>query len=49
VTLRRALARNVGTWCLDAKGEIQAGGPRKDQSTEAGHRDGRVCSSKEAW
>lgn len=49
MTLRRALAWNVGTWCLDAKGEVQAGGPCEDQSTKARHRDGRVRISEEAW
>jgi len=38
VTLRPALAWNVGTLCPDAKGEIQAGSPRKDR-TEVGHRE----------
>ena len=40
VTLSQAFARNVGTWSPDAKGEVQAGGPREDQSTDAGHRGG---------
>lgn len=40
VTLHLALARNVGTCRLDAKGEAQAGGPRKGESTDAGHRGG---------
>ena len=44
VTLDQALARNVGTCRPDAKGEIQTGGPREDQSTEAGHRGGAACS-----
>jgi hypothetical protein len=44
VTLHRALARNVGSWRPDAKGEVQAGGPREDESTEAGHRDGATRS-----
>lgn len=43
-----ALARNVGTCRPDAKGEVQAGGPRKDESTEVGHRDGATRSSDEA-
>jgi len=47
VTLSQALARNVGTWSPDAKGEIQAGGPYEDESTEAGHRGGATCSSDE--
>ncbi len=38
VTLQLAFARNVGTCRPDAKGEIQAGGPCEDESTEAGHR-----------
>jgi hypothetical protein len=32
VTLHLALARNVGTCRPDAKGEIQTGGPREDES-----------------
>ena len=40
VSPAQALVRNVGTCCLDAKGEIQVGGPHKDESTEAGHRGG---------
>ena len=44
VTLHVALARNVGTCRPDAKGEVQAGGPREDESTEAGHRDGATRS-----
>jgi|HubBroStandDraft_6_1064221.scaffolds.fasta_scaffold1494983_1 hypothetical protein len=47
VTPRRAFARNVGTSRRDAKGEIQAGGPREDRSTEAGHRGGAARSSDE--
>lgn len=47
VTLNRAFARNVGTCGSDAKGDIQAGGPREDQSTEAGHRGGAACSRDE--
>jgi hypothetical protein len=42
-----ALTRNVGTWSLDVKGEIQVGGPHKDESTEAGHRGGAACSRVE--
>ena len=42
-----AFARNVGTCRPDAKGEIQAGGPREDRSTEAGHRGGAARSSDE--
>jgi hypothetical protein len=44
VTLHLALARNVGTCRPDAKGEVQAGCPRKDENTEAGHRDGATHS-----
>jgi GT2 family glycosyltransferase len=40
VTLRQALAWNVGTCRPDEKGEIQAGGPCGDESTDAGHRGG---------
>ena len=47
VTLNRAFARNVGTCRPDAKGAIQAGGPREDRSTDAGHRGGAARSSKE--
>jgi hypothetical protein len=47
VTLHLALARNVGTCRPDAKGEVQAGGPREDKSTEAGHRDGATRSRDE--
>ena len=47
VTLSWAFAWNVGTCGSDAKGDIQAGGPREDQSTEAGHRDGAACSRDE--
>jgi hypothetical protein len=47
VKLSRALARNVGTWGLDAKGKIQMGGPHEDESTEAGHRDGATSSRVE--
>ena len=47
VTLNRALARNVGTCRLDAKGEVQMGGPHEDESTDAGHRGGAARSSDE--
>ena len=47
VTLNRALVRNVGTCRPDAKGAIQAGGPREDWSTEAGHRGGAARSREE--
>jgi hypothetical protein len=36
----QALLRNVGTCRSDVKGDVQAGGPRKDQSTDAEHRGG---------
>ena len=47
VTLGQALAWNVGTCRPDAKGEIQAGGPCEDESTDAGHRGGATRSSDE--
>lgn len=47
VTLRQAFARNVGTCRLDAKGEIQMGGPHEEESTEARHRGGATCSRAE--
>ncbi len=47
VTPRQALAWNVGTCRLDAKGEVQVGGPDEDQSTDARHRDGAVRSRVE--
>ncbi len=47
VTLDQALMRNVGTCRPDAKGDIQAGGPCEDQSTDAGHRGGATRSSDE--
>jgi hypothetical protein len=47
VTLHLAFARNVGTCRPDAKGEIQAGGPREDESTEVGHRGGATSSREE--
>lgn len=40
VILIQAWVRNVGTCRLDAKGDAQAGSPRKRLSTEAGHRGG---------
>jgi hypothetical protein len=43
----QALLWNVGTCRPDVKGDVQAGDPRKDQSTEAGHRDGAVRSRDE--
>jgi hypothetical protein len=47
VTLAQASVRNLGTCRPDAKGEIQAEGLRKDESTEAGHRGGDVRSRAE--
>jgi hypothetical protein len=47
VTLHLALAWNVGTCRPDGKGEIQVGGPHKDESTEAGHRGGATRSRAE--
>lgn len=47
VTLDQALAWNVGTWRLDAKGEVQVGGPHEDESTDAGHRGGAIRSRVE--
>ena len=48
VTLHLALARNVGTCRLDAKGEVQAGGPREGESTDARHRSGATHSRDES-
>ncbi len=39
--------RNVGTCRLDVKGEIQGGGPPKNESTDARHRGGPTRSSDE--
>ena len=47
VTLRRALARNVGTCRPDAKGDAQMGGPHEIKSTDARHRDGAARNSDE--
>ncbi|MNT29596.1 hypothetical protein D3C72_1653460 [compost metagenome] len=47
VTLTQASVRNLGTCRPDAKGEIQAEGLRKDESTDAGHRGGDVRSRAE--
>ena len=47
VTLDQALAWNVGTWRLDAKGEVQVGGPYEGESTDAGHRGGAIRSRAE--
>ena len=43
----QALVRNVGTCRPDVKGEAQADGLRKGQSTDAGHRDGVARSRDE--
>jgi hypothetical protein len=48
VSLVQALVRNVGTWCVDVKGEARPGGPRECESTDATRRDGTACSSDEA-
>ena len=47
VTVIRASIRNVRTCRSDVKGDIQAGGPCEDQSTDAGHRGGATRSSDE--
>jgi hypothetical protein len=47
VTLIQAWVRNVGTCRSDAKGDAQAGSPRKRQSTDAGHRGGGAHSREE--
>ena len=47
VILMQALVRNVGTCRPDAKGEVQANSLRKNESTDAGHRDGGVVHSRE--
>jgi len=47
VTLRLALARNVGTCRPDAKEEAQMGCPHESESTEAGHRGGAARSRVE--
>ena len=47
VTLHLAFAWNVGTCRPDAKGAIQAGGPREDWSTNVGHRGGAARSREE--
>ena len=47
VTPRQALVWNVGTCRLDAKGNIQAGGPDEDQRTDARHRGGAARSRVE--
>ena len=43
----QALLRNAGTCRPDVKGDVQAGDPRKGQSTDAGHRGGAVRSREE--
>jgi hypothetical protein len=43
----QALLWNAGTCRPDAKGEAQAGSPRKSESTDAGHGDGAVRSRGE--
>lgn len=48
VTLIQAWVRNVGTCRADAKGDAQAGGPRKRLSTNAGYRDGVAHSRNES-
>ena len=48
-SLTRALIRNVGTCSLDEKGETQAGGPCKSESTDARHRGGVARSSEESF
>jgi hypothetical protein len=47
VILIQAWVRNVGTCRSDAKGDAQAGSPRKRLSTEAGHRGGVAHSRVE--
>ena len=47
VILIQAWVRNVGTCRSDAKGEAQAGSPRKRLSTDVGHRDGVAHSREE--
>jgi hypothetical protein len=47
VSLTQALVWNVGTCCLDVKGETQAGGPCECESTNARQRDGVASSSDE--
>ena len=47
VTLAQASMRNVGTCRCDAKGEVQAGDPCEDESTETQHRGGATRSRDE--
>lgn len=44
-----AWVRNAGTCRADAKGEAQAGSPRKRLSTDAGHRGGAAHSRTEGF
>ena len=43
----QAFTWNVGTCRCDAKGDVQAGSPRKDQRTDAQHRGGAARSRVE--
>lgn len=43
----QALVRNVGTCCLDAKGDVQVGDPHEDSSTNARRRGGVARSRVE--
>ena len=47
VTPTQASMRNVGTCGSDAKGELQAGNTREEESTDAGHRGGPTRTSVE--
>ena len=47
MTPNQASMWNAGTCRPDAKGEIQAGGPCEDESTDAGHRGGATRNSVE--
>jgi RNA-directed DNA polymerase len=47
VTPAQALMRNVGTCRCDVKGEVQAGDPCEDESTDAQHRGGVTRSRDE--
>jgi hypothetical protein len=46
VTLNQAVVRNVGTWRLDVKRDVQGRNP-EDQRIDARHRDGATRSSEE--
>ena len=48
VSLVQAAVWNVGTSTVDAKGDLQAEGLRKEPSTETAARDGVARSSEEA-